>query len=86
MFQAAVIDAVCHGYACGRESRMHCRPLPWRTVYDEGPRRGAKQANMRSRRCRWRRIPLIDGVSCSIEFGSRAPNRGHESGKPDIQE
>jgi hypothetical protein len=55
---------VISGYACARESRMRCRPLPWRTVYDEAPRCGAKQANTRSRRCRWRHIPLIGGPSC----------------------
>jgi len=51
------------GCACARESRMHRRPWPWRTVYDGVPRCGAKQANRRSRRCRWRPIPLIDGPS-----------------------
>ena len=29
-----------------------------------GPPCGAKQANTRSHRCRWRRIPPIDGASC----------------------
>jgi hypothetical protein len=44
--------------------RMRCSRLPWRMVCDEAPLCGAKQANTRSRRCRWRHIPLIGGANC----------------------
>jgi hypothetical protein len=33
---------VISGYACGREYKMRCSPLPWRMVYDEAPPCGAK--------------------------------------------
>ena len=55
---------VISGYACGREYKMRCSPLPWRMAYDEAPPYGATTDKAGSHRYRWHPIPLIDGVSC----------------------
>ena len=38
--------------------------LPWRMASDAVPHCGRKQANTRSRLCRCRHMPLVDGMNC----------------------